>query len=94
MSRTIYYPGKHCVQIMAAKGIDWAQILHVLEAPTVQYVNPATPDREPGRTSERDGVYVVTQITPERGVRRRKPEDFTLLKVLTCGTRRPDIQED
>lgn len=83
---TNHYPTKHAVATMSQRGITWADVLHVLAAPEVQYKGTPRATTGDSMVNQRGSLYVVTAVTPEYN--RFDPDHTTpMYAVITVGLR-------
>lgn len=82
-----YFPTKHAVQAMAARGVTWAEILQVLDQPEVVYSGSSGAHAGKGtEIRQRDKLYVVVSTTPVFDYY-DKAKQTPLLAVVTVGLR-------
>lgn len=84
-----YYPTRHAVTRMADRQISWAEVLEVLTAPEVTYIQArAIGNLSPGRVNQRGDLYAVTSLEIEDA------GHTDIVAVMTVGLRSQDQWTD
>lgn len=82
-----YYPTRHAVEAMAARGVTWAEVLEVLHRTEVSYTQDNDPRYPPDRRVHQYGrLYVVVGTKPTYA-RSDTAEEHPAFPVITVGLR-------